>query len=128
MQRYSKKRQAILDCLKNTVIHPTAEWIYGQLKPVYPDLSLATVYRNLDEFEKEGYAVSVGAFAGQEHYDGNVKPHPHAACVRCGRIYDLFSLPDTAKLTEAVSRETGITVTEASISFRGVCADCSAKE
>ena len=50
MKRHSKKRDAILTCLRQTKSHPTAEWIYQKLKPEYPNLSLGTVYRNLSEF------------------------------------------------------------------------------
>ncbi len=124
MQRFSKKRQAILDCLRSTDSHPTAEWIYRTLKPSYPDLSLATVYRNLGEFEEAGQIISVGVVDGQKRYDGNILPHAHATCSLCGTIYDLHSLPDTARMIAAVTKETGIKVTETSLSFRGVCADC----
>ena len=124
MQRFSKKRQAILDCLRSTDCHPTAEWIYRTLKPSYPDLSLATVYRNLGEFEEAGQIISVGVVDGQKRYDGNILPHAHATCTVCGRIFDLRSLPDTAGLIAAVLKETGIRVTETCLSFRGICAEC----
>ena len=52
--RYSPKRDAILQCLRSTTCHPSAEWVYSQLKPKIPDLSLATVYRNLARFRAEG--------------------------------------------------------------------------
>ena len=42
-RKHSRKRDAILDCMRNTTCHPTAEWVYQQLKPIYPDLSLGTV-------------------------------------------------------------------------------------
>ena len=38
--RYSKKREAILDVIRGTRVHPTAEWVYQTLKPTHPDLSL----------------------------------------------------------------------------------------
>ena len=47
MRRHSKKRDAILSCIRRSHLHPSAEWIYTQLKPEHPDLSLGTVYRNL---------------------------------------------------------------------------------
>ena len=47
VRKHSHKRDAILECLRCTTSHPTAEWVYTQLKPTIPDLSLATVYRNL---------------------------------------------------------------------------------
>ena len=52
-KRNSKKRDAILEKLKSTTSHPTAEWIYLELKKDYPKLSLATVYRNLKSFCSE---------------------------------------------------------------------------
>ena len=45
-RKHSKKRDAIYECLRNTTTHPSAEWVYAQLKPTIPDLSLGTVYRN----------------------------------------------------------------------------------
>ena len=47
IQKKSRKRDAILACVCSTDTHPTAEWVYTQLKPDIPDLSLGTVYRNL---------------------------------------------------------------------------------
>lgn len=51
-RKRSKKRDAILSCLCSTDTHPSAEWIYHRLKPQIPDLSLATVYRNLALFQR----------------------------------------------------------------------------
>ena len=51
-ENFSRKREAILNALRNTDAHPTAEWVYRQLKPEYPDLSLGTVYRNLGRFQE----------------------------------------------------------------------------
>ena len=59
--RYSPKRDAILQCLRSTTCHPSAEWVYSQLKPRIPDLSLATVYRNLARFRAEGAVQVIGA-------------------------------------------------------------------
>ena len=59
-RKYSKKREAILEALRNTTEHPSAEMLYARLKPEFPDLSLGTVYRNLAMFIRDGDAVSVG--------------------------------------------------------------------
>ena len=69
-RKNSKKRQVILEALAATTAHPTAQELYQQLKPDYPDLSLGTVYRNLSLFAEEGDAMSVGVFRGQEGVDG----------------------------------------------------------
>jgi Fur family peroxide stress response transcriptional regulator len=59
------------------------------LKPSIPDLSLGTVYRNINLFREEGAVVSVGVVEGEERFDGRVSPHPHVVCCRCGRVADL---------------------------------------
>lgn len=43
--KHFKKREAILNCLRSTTSHPTAEWVHAQLKAEYPDISLGTVYQ-----------------------------------------------------------------------------------
>ena len=76
-RKRSKKRDAILSCLCSTDTHPSAEWIYHRLKPQIPDLSLATVYRNLALFQREGRIISVGVVQNLERFDANVHPHAH---------------------------------------------------
>ena len=53
-QRYSKQREKIKEGLEKFCFHPTAEQLYSKLKPDNPALSLATVYRNLNELSKRG--------------------------------------------------------------------------
>ncbi len=79
-QNYSRKREAIYQAICSTDTHPTADWIYQNLKPVYSDLSLGTVYRNINRFKEEGRIISVGVVNGQERLDGNTVPHSHFIC------------------------------------------------
>ena len=83
MQKKSRKRDAILACVCSTDTHPTAEWVYTQLKPDIPDLSLGTVYRNLAMFRREGIIGSAGVVNGLERYDRNPLPHAHFVCTQC---------------------------------------------
>ena len=128
MRRYSKKREAILDCLRGTTSHPTAEWVYAQLKPVYPDLSLATVYRNLNALKSSGMIRSVGIVNGQERFDALTQPHPHAVCSRCGTVIDLSGVPVPHELIDAVQAESGYAIREAILQFTGLCPECKRKE
>ena len=52
--RQSKKRDAMLALLQRTVRHPSADWVYQQMKVEFPDLSLGTVYRNLNHLSAHG--------------------------------------------------------------------------
>ena len=70
--RYSKKREAILNAIRGSDAHPSAEWIYQALKPAHPDLSLGTVYRNLLFFQRQGTIQSVGNIGTSIH--GRIRP------------------------------------------------------
>jgi Fur family peroxide stress response transcriptional regulator len=88
-KKHSKKRDEILKLIRSTGSHPSARWVYEQLKPVFPRLSLGTVYRNIKTCREEGELVSVGVVEGEERFDGRVQPHPHFICSRCGKIIDI---------------------------------------
>ena len=124
MQRFSKNREAIISCLKGTKTHPTAEWVYAQLKPEYPSLSLATVYRNLTQLKDDGAIQSIGTVLGKERFDGDTSPHTHVVCTRCGRVVDMFDVPVPSDLAESVKAATGFDICGADLKFYGKCREC----
>lgn len=123
-KNYSRKREAILNAIRSTTSHPTAEWVYQKLKPLYPDLSLGTVYRNISQFKKDGTIMSVGTVNGQERYDGNTKPHTHFVCLNCGAVLDIPGEFMKDGINEEVSKKFNIQVDDYEIMFRGICSDC----
>lgn len=123
MKRYSRNRQAILECLRSTKIHPTADWILEQLRPSLPSLNQATVYRNLQQLKEDGLIRSMGVVAGQEHFDGDIGPHAHVMCAACGRITDLPLTDGLAGLMREAGQLTGFEITASQ--FAGLCPDCS---
>ncbi|MDE6589517.1 MAG: transcriptional repressor [Oscillospiraceae bacterium] len=123
--RQSKKRDAMLSLLQNTTDHPPADRIYWQLKPEYPDLSLATVYRNLGQLCSQGLVKRVGTVNGQERYDGRTCPHSHFICNRCGRVMDLPRLEPEGDRVERLSLQYGFTVQDCEFTVRGLCKDCA---
>lgn len=127
MKRYSRKREAILAVIRSTGVHPTAEWVFERLKPIYPDLSLATVYRNITAFLETGEIVSVGVVNGRERFDAETRPHCHFVCGRCGAVLDVASYDD-ASMDKRAEEITGGCVTGHSVIFRGICRDCLLKE
>ena len=124
MQRFSKKRTAIYDCLCGTKTHPTADWIYQQLLPEFPDLSLATVYRNLAQLKEAGRIRSVGTVAGQERFDADLHPHGHLVCLRCGAVEDLPDPGVSAELRRRAEDASAWSVTGTSPRLTGLCPAC----
>ena len=125
--KYSRQRELILETLKKSEIHPTAEELYVKVKQKMPRISLGTVYRNLSLLVEKGDVRKLDAAGTNSvRYDGRNDEHCHLICSSCGKITDvdlgLFSAVDT-KLQE----ETGFTVSEHSIVLKGLCAECSVK-
>ena len=125
--KHFRKRDAILTYLKSTHAHPSAEMVYADLKQQIPDLSLGTVYRNLNLFKDQGLAISVATVHGVERFDGNTSPHVHFICNDCAAIIDLEDMEVPQALTTAAERSTGGKIAECQLTFTGTCKNCRNK-
>ena len=52
--RFSKQRELIKNIVQGTNSHPTAYWIFNKAKKKISNISLGTVYRNLNKLNKDG--------------------------------------------------------------------------
>ena len=119
-----RKRNAILECLRKTDAHPSAETLFQMLQEEHPDISLATVYRNLTLFKNQGMIQSLGTVNGIERFDGNTEPHVHFVCGSCDSVLDLPELDPPESLRSAAAKATGGEVTGCQLIFTGTCQDC----
>ena len=126
--KHFRKRDAILTCLRSTKAHPSAEWVYKQLKAEHSDISLATVYRNLARFKERGDIVSLGTVGGIERFDGNTAPHVHFICTECDSVLDLEGITAPEALSATVSQAIGAEVFGCQLTFTGICNQCINKE
>lgn len=122
--KHFRKRDAILSCLRCSKEHPSAETLFARLKPDIPDLSMGTVYRNLNLFKQQGLAVSVATVGGVERFDGNTEPHVHFICDGCGAVIDLESMELPKALSQAAESCCGGQVSGCNLSFSGKCSQC----
>ena len=120
-----RKRDAILNCIRSTTTHPGADWVYEHVKSEVPDISLATVYRNLALFKEQGLIISVGTVNGVERFDGNTTPHVHFICTGCGRVVDLPGIKVPEELNSAAARHSGGRVDSCQLTFTGTCEECT---
>ena len=121
--KVTPQRLAIYDVLKNSKEHPSAETIYKKLYPVYPTMSLATVYKSLEAFKKANLVQELNVGEYSFRYDATVSPHPHIICMECHKVEDLeehiFS-----DLTEKVLQYTNYSITRQQLYFYGKCPQC----
>ena len=125
--KHFRKRDAILSCLCQTDLHPGADWVYEQVKQMHPDISLATVYRNLAMFKEQGIISSLGTVNGVERFDANTEPHVHFICTECGKVDDLHSLSVPETLKDTAAKSCGGRIDGCQLIFTGICADCANK-
>ena len=123
---YSRQREIILETLQANVVHPTAEYLYAVLKAKAPNISLATLYRNLNQLADNGVIKKIDGLEAPSHYDHNTHEHYHFICDECKRVFDVSYdvAPDIVRKTE---EETGFIVKKHDIIFNGICRDCLEK-
>ena len=122
--KHFRKRDAILNCVRTTHTHPSADWVYEHVRTEVPDISLATVYRNLALFKEQGLIASVATVKGVERFDGNTQPHVHFICSECGAVIDIHQLQTPESLRTEAESSIGCSVNACQLSFIGTCGSC----
>ncbi len=121
--KYSRQRESIKRYLMGTKAHPTADMVYQGVREEYPNISLGTVYRNLNFLVEQGEALRLTCGDGSEHYDGNPEPHYHLMCNQCGRVLDL-EMPSLEHINTLAAAHFDGTVEGHSVLFFGACPEC----
>ena len=121
--RLTRQRREILKVLKSTTSHPTADWIYDQVRRVLPNISLGTVYRTLGVLRDQGMIMELDYGRSGSRFDGAPRNHYHIVCVTCGKVEDL-SVPVKGYMEEEMSDVSGYEVMEHRLEFRGICPLC----
>lgn len=96
---YSYQRTKILDCVLNSCDHPTAQMIYQRIKKDIPNISLGTVYRNLNLLSELGQIKKISIPNEKEHFDKTLQNHYHFYCVKCGKVDDIDILENENSLS-----------------------------
>ncbi|MCD8308054.1 MAG: transcriptional repressor [Clostridia bacterium] len=123
--RNTIQKKIIMEALKSAG-HPTATELLEIVQEQDPAISRATVYRDLNLFAEEGSAQRITLSDGETRYDANIKPHAHARCVCCGRIYDVFE--DKVSFMLGEEDLGGFEIYSATIEFSVKCPACIAAE
>jgi len=122
--RNTRQRGVILEILQETREHPTAEKIYNDARLTIPNISLGTVYRNLNFLQDQGLVREIRPFDGSStRFDGVPYPHAHFHCTRCSALHDIALPHDFDNLS--ISRTNGIsTISSIELNILGECTNC----
>ena len=128
MKKYSKQRELILDTLRNRKDHPTVDMLYQDLKPIMPNIGIATIYRNISELYEEGQIKKIKCKEGPDRYDGNEIQHIHFECEGCQQIFDIEVSKEEAKIIsnelEKLTKTINAKYDNNEIWLSGLCSNC----
>lgn len=126
--RESSQRKIIMQYLSQRTDHPTAASIYAELRQDHPHISLGTVYRNLEILEQQGRILCLHLDPHEARYDGQVEPHAHFHCRRCGRIEDIPLLTHTCCQLPSHLRAAGYSIERYHVDLIGFCPACAGQD
>lgn len=126
IMRMTKQRKLILEELRKVKNHPTAYEVYERVKNFMPQISLGTVYRNLEILSSSGIINRLDMAQGQRRFDATIQDHHHIRCVSCGRVDDipLNTVRDLTNIIDIVGETSGYEVLGCGIDLRGMCPVC----
>ncbi len=125
-RRNTNQRKLIYEVLKNTDIHPTADWIYEQVRKEISNISLGTVYRNLKVLKEEGKIIEISD-GKQSRFDARTDKHFHFKCTSCGGIFDVDK-DGIIEVNQSKLANMGYFIHDLDVVFVGTCFKCKGGE
>ena len=122
--KYSHQREAIISFLESTKDHPTADEVYQHIRTIIPNISLGTVYRNLNQLASNGLILRLTCDGKTDHFDACTEPHYHFLCKCCGGVKDIPMAP----MDDIISKAKNCCdyhIQDVNILFSGVCNNCN---
>jgi len=126
-RRMTLQRKTILNILRQTKSHPSADEIYELVRKQLPRISLGTVYRNLELLAKMGLIQKLELGGTIKRFDWNPNKHYHIRCLICGQVDDAPIAP-LNKLEDELYGATVFSIIGHRLEFEGLCPNCTEKE
>lgn len=126
--KMTPQRWAILNIfLQNQGHHLSADEVYTNLKSLYPNNGIATVYRTLDLLVDLDVLKKLDFGDGRSRFElcdpNESHHHHHLICNGCGQVTE-FQEDLLESVEAAILRKVGFQVHDHVVKFFGLCADC----
>ena len=121
---FTKQRQAVLQVIRASDEHLTANEVFEDARRLLPGISFATVYNSLRYLKNEGLIGEIRFGTDCTRYDPKLTRHDHALCNNCGRLVDL-ELPIPDGLLEEAANRSKFEAKSIELTLRGLCPECS---
>ncbi len=122
----TKQRQAVLQVIRESHEHLTANEVFEDAKQILPGISFATVYNSLRYLKNEGLIGEVRFGMEATRYDRKLTRHDHAICNNCGKLVDIeLSIPDA--LVKEAAKHSKFKAQSIELTLHGLCPECRKK-
>jgi len=119
----TRQRRIIMEELEKFDTHPTAYEVYEAARKRLPNISLGTVYRNLEILSVFRMIQKLETAGTQKRFDGVTANHYHVRCTKCGRVADVpVALIST--IDQMAARATDFEILWHRLEFAGLCPHC----
>ena len=123
IKRNTIQRSLVFEAVNKLQCHATADEIYQTIMKEHPNISRATVYRNLKLLSETGEIRKMEIPGGPDRFDHRIQEHCHVRCEKCGRVFDV-DMEYITGLEQNITESHGFAFTGYDILFRGICPDC----
>jgi Fe2+ or Zn2+ uptake regulation protein len=119
----TKQRRAVLQVIRESDEHLTANEVYDRARRLLPGISFATVYNSLRYLKNERLIGEIRFGADCARYDRKLQRHDHAICNECGKLVD-FELSIPEGLIKEATKRSKFETRSLEITLRGLCPEC----
>lgn len=116
--------QNILEMIRNSEGHLTAEEAFLLAKKKKIDVSIASIYRILAKLADDGLISRFSVAGKPDVFDKTLEEHEHLVCSKCGRVTDIH----ISDLKKKLVKETGVEISDYELTINYICEDCKRKE
>jgi len=121
--RNTKQLEVVWQAVKDDTSHPTADQIYAKVRKRLPNVSLGTVYRNLQKLVADA-KLQVLMLGRLQRFDPLVKRHQHFICQKCGQVFDVL-VDKESEIRPVKLPHAGFQVNSHQVAFYGACKRCA---
>jgi Fe2+ or Zn2+ uptake regulation protein len=119
----TKQREVVLEVIRASHSHLTANQVFAEAKVQLPSISFATVYNSLRFLKEAGHIAEIEFGSGASRFDRITSRHDHALCTKCGALVDIeMKLP--ANLVAEAAERSRFRAESLEFTLRGVCPEC----
>ncbi len=120
----TRQRKAVLQAIRESEEHLTANEVFENARRILPGISFATVYNSLRYLKLDGQIGEIRFLTGATRYDRTLSRHDHAICNKCGKLVDIEVIIPDSLIDEAAHRSK-FQPESIELILRGVCPECT---